>query len=150
MAIRATGSMFRLCMAGLVLTGAASLAGDPGNPRRAADEAEKKLQERLAVLEEIARLELVAFRMGQTSYLSVLVAQRELVQAKLEQTKDPIKRIEILSEQVRLANELEEAVQRLVEAGQAGRVDLLKAKAARLKAEADLAEEQSRAIPPKK
>lgn len=133
-----------------LLTGEAALAADPGDPGRGAGEAEKKLQERLVVLEEIARLELEAFKGGQATFASVLSARREFVQAKLELTKDPAKRIEVLDDHVRIAKEIEGAVQRLVEGKHARGVDLLKAKAARLKAEADLAEGQSRAKPPKK
>jgi outer membrane protein TolC len=115
-----------------------------------AGEAEKKLRERLEVLEEIARLELAAFKGGQATYGSVLSARQDVVQATLELTKDPAKRVEALAEHVKITKEIEEAAKRLVEAKQAPGVGLLRAKAARLKAEADLAEEQSRFKSPTK
>jgi len=126
----------------LLLTGTTTLS--------AADEpsdAEKKLQERLTVLEEIARHELAAYKGGQATFTDVLSARKEVLQAKLELTKDPAKRVEILDEQVKLAKELEETVKRLVEAKEMPKVKLLKVTAARLKAEADLAEAQSRVKP---
>lgn len=134
----------------LLLVGAVSLAVGLDGADGKEGEAEKKLQERLVVLQEIAQLEVAAYQGGEGKLVSVLAARKEFLQATLELTKEAAKRIQILVEHVKLAKELEEAVLSLFKLNEATKMDVLKAKAARLKAEADLAEEQSRMNAPKK
>ena len=106
---------------------------------------EEKLQERLVLLREIADLYSALFGMGEASYSEVLASQQEYLQAQLELAKEPAKRIEILRVYVQVAGRLERGtVEKLVQAKEVGRQDLLKVQAARLKAEADLADEQAR------
>jgi hypothetical protein len=99
-------------------------------------EAERKLQERVRVLEEIAKLEWEAFQGGQKTLVSVLEARREVLQARLDLTNDRARRAGIFVEHVELAKQLEDHVRKLNESQDTPRLDLLKATAARLRVEA--------------
>jgi outer membrane protein TolC len=149
MAVRLCGVLVRLGAAVALLLGAGR-GLNAAEGEREASPAEKKLQERVEVLEQIVKLEAAAFQAARTTFLSVLTARRELLQAKLELTKDSKRRIELLQTQVELAGQLEESAQRVAGAAELRTVDVLRAKAHRLKAEAELAEEQARANAAKK
>lgn len=115
-----------------------------GAAQKGESQTEKKRQERIAVLDEIAKLEQAAFQSGETPLTSVLLARGELLEATLEMTKLQEDRIAVLKEHAAVAKQLEAALQEQVNLAQATRVNLLKAKAARLKVEAACEEAQLR------
>ena len=132
-----------LGMVVILMTGAA-FSAEQAQTKQGAGQAETKLRERLAVLEEIVKLEMAVFKQGEGSFLAVLLARRDVVLAKIEMTNDPNERIEVRTQHVQIAREIEELCQKGFEEKSISRLELLRAKAARLKAEADLADEQSR------
>jgi outer membrane protein TolC len=115
-----------------------SPAGETGNVDQRADDVEKLVRERIGVLEEIVTLQRHQYRHGEGGVEAVLAAEREVLTAKLELAKTRAERIALLEHQLRNAQDLEKITQRLFEVKQANRVDLLKAKALRLQAEAEL------------
>jgi outer membrane protein TolC len=105
-------------------------------------EVEKILRERLAVLEEAARLFQQAYSAGQTSLAGTLSANKELFEAQLELARTPAERVQVREQILKNAEALEQAVEKIVQAGEGPRMDLLRARAARLRAQADLVQER--------
>ncbi len=107
-------------------------------------EVEKLLRERLQVLIEAARLQKQAYNAGQVRFDAVASIQLDVLAARLELAKKSDERIKIRRENLEIAAQIEKFTTRLLRAGEATRVDALKAKALRLRAEADLKREQSK------
>lgn len=129
-------------LVGLLAFGVASVGRGqaPGSPpigqsRRPA----ALLQERLVVLQEIVSLRRRAYELGEATPESFLSAEKDLLTAKLELTSQPAERLVILPDLFENARRLEDLVAAEAKTSQRPRVDLLVARAARLKAEADLA-----------
>ncbi|MBA4066904.1 MAG: hypothetical protein C0501_25000 [Isosphaera sp.] len=162
-----------LLVGGLMLTGVATLARQPGvtpeeptkadaRPPKAGDGPKdqppkgrpggdtkiKELQkERLALLRQIADQVVAANKGGQVPLATVLEAQREVIAAELELCGTNKERIAVLEKKVELAREIEKTTARGVEARTVSGTDLLKAQASRLDAEIEL--EKVKAAPAK-
>jgi hypothetical protein len=108
---------------------------------------EKILRERLAVLEEAARLLQQAYAAGQTSLAGTLDANKELFEAQLELARTPAERVQVREQILKNAETLEQAVEKIVQAAEGPRMNLLRARAARLRAQADLVQERKRLSP---
>jgi outer membrane protein TolC len=109
---------------------------------RADDAVQSLLKERLKVLQEIAELRTTAFEAGQVGMTAVLAAQREVTLAKIELAAALAERVAAREELVAIAKRMEETTAARYEASVASRVEVLEAKAFRLRAEADLAREK--------
>ncbi len=120
----------------LLTSGVLSAAEEPKSP--SADAARDVLKERLTVLAEIVELQRKAYELGEVQFNSVLTAETDLLSAKLELAQTPAERITILETMVENARRLEEVVERLSQAREATAMDRLKAKAFRLRVQADL------------
>ena len=108
------------------------------------DDVEKLLRERLQTLVEVARLQEQAYKQGESSFDSVLSAQTEVLTARLELAKTPPERISIREELVAAARQLQDVTERKYQAQQATQTDVLRAKALRLRADADLLQERGK------
>jgi len=135
-----------MLMAGAsVLVGTLSLVYVVGQERRSADKptrVNELLSERESVLVQVSKLQRAAYERGEASLDSVLASETDVLLAKLELADTAEQRIAIRESLVDAARQLEEAAKRLFEAGQCSQVDTLKAKALRLRAEADLIHER--------
>jgi outer membrane protein TolC len=133
------------CIAALVLifNWGGLRADEQPNSAAKDDAARGILQERLAVLSEIATLQRKAYEAGEVQLPAVLSAESDVVSAKLELAPTAAERIAILETMVENARELEEVAERLAEAREATTVDHLKAKAFRLRAQAELVRARS-------
>jgi hypothetical protein len=127
----------------LLVIGASAGIASAAEPADAADSAEKLLRERLEVLEEIARLEEAAYGEGSRGFDRVATARMEVLSAKLELAKMRDERIAIREEFATIARQYEAAAEAGFKASIISRPEYLKAKAFRLRAEADLARERS-------
>ena len=96
------------------------------------------LQERLTVLAEIVELQRKGYELGEVQINLLLTGEADLLSAKLELAQTPAERIAILETMVANARQLEEVVERLFQAREATTADRLKAKAFRLRVQADL------------
>lgn len=105
-------------------------------------EAKRLLQERRDVLRQIADLQGKAYESGQARFDSLLLAQSDLFEAELELAEQRPQRIEICERLVKTMEGIEAVTQRLHSSGEVGTVDVLRSKAARLKAQAQLASER--------
>ena len=123
-------------LAGCALVASAAAVTTPGEPPDHSTNAGAKRRERVAALQEIAKLEQAAYELGERPLTLVLAARGELLEASLEITTQKDKQVAILREHVAVAEQLEKALEAQVETAQATRVD--QAKAARLKLEASL------------
>lgn len=102
------------------------------------EDATKLLQERRTVLQQVVELQRDAYRRGEAKVDFVLLAEMDLLEADLELAERPSHRIEIHERVTKAMQELENISHRRYEVGQASQADCLKAKAARLRAQADL------------
>jgi outer membrane protein TolC len=129
-----------LCAGFLSATGFSTglLAGTPPMPtatvvpvaqRAKPDSIEELQKKRIAVLKEIVDITEKSFKSGQVSFDRVGSARLDLLQAQLDASRTKEERLRLLEEMVKHAEEMEAAVKRLVEAGQAGRVEALKSTA---------------------
>jgi outer membrane protein TolC len=99
---------------------------------------EKILRERLSVLEEAARLSREAYRAGQTDFHGTLAAEQAVLEARLELAGTKEERVKIREEVLKNAESLEKATEELFKAKEASHINLLSARASRLRAAADL------------
>ena len=130
-----------------VALGASSLFAVGGAKRIAPESpsAEKLLNERLDVLQQIAVELRKGYRLGETDLASVLAAEQDALAAQLELADTPADRISILEKMVKNAQQQEEGTEQLYRDKAASSVDWLKAKAFRLRVQADLARARSTA-----
>ncbi len=105
------------------------------------DEVAKLLRKRLDVLREIVKIQRAAYMMGQVRFDAVVKSQIDVLDAQIELAKSPIERIAIRKNLVQQAMQMEKFTKQLFDGMQAGRADLLKAQAFRLRAQADLKRE---------
>jgi outer membrane protein TolC len=108
-------------------------------------EVEKILRERVVVLQEAAKLRREAHRMGAASLTSTLTADQDVLKAELELAKSPADRLRVREEMLKTAETLEKAAEELVKSAEIPRMDLLTARANRLRALADLTLERKAA-----
>ena len=122
-------------------------AGESSNSPTDSERVREILNERLEVLTAIAKLQRQGYQSGETDLASVLAAEADVLSAKLELANTSEERIAILEQTVENARQLEEVTHKLLETRSGSRVDALKAKAFRLRAEADLLRTRSTAKP---
>lgn len=101
------------------------------------------LQERLTVLDQIAKLQRKLYEQGEASIDSVLTAETEVLVGKLELATTRDERIAIRESLVEISRQLEAIAKKTVEAAEGAQSDVLKAKALRLRSEADLIRERA-------
>jgi len=118
-------------------------AEDPGKPPAKGASVETLLKKRLDVLQQIAKLRRAAYLAGEAGVNSVIQSQLDVLHAKLELAGKPAERIAIRKEILKQARDLEVVAGKRYQANAATQIDLLAAKAFRLRAEADLLREQS-------
>lgn len=110
------------------------IAGDNNND----PDIEKILRERLVVLQEAAELQRAAYQSGTASFFSMLAAKQTVLDAELELATTSEDRVRIRDQSLKNAEEFEKAAEEHVKSGEGSRMDLLSAKANRLRATADL------------
>ena len=129
-------------LAALAIGMSALLAADEPkestHARQRSDEVEAALKERLAVLVELQKLTPQAYQNGEASFDEVLAAERDVLSAKLELAATPDERIATLEQMLENAQRLEELTGQLAQVQEASRTDALRAKAHRLRVQADL------------
>jgi outer membrane protein TolC len=111
---------------------------------RAADvsaEVEALMKERVAVLEVLVKVAKAHYDDGTATYGEVLAASNELLSARLALASDVKTRVALREEMVVNLKELEKILQVQAEGGLVGAEEVLRAKAARLEAEALLLRE---------
>ena len=101
------------------------------------------LKKRLEILQEIAKLQRTSYLRGEASLDSAIRSQVDALQAELELATKPDKRVAIRKKLLKQATELEAAAKKQFEAKEGTKADMLRAKAFRLRAEADLLIEKS-------
>ena len=104
---------------------------------------EKILRERLVVLQETAKLQREAHRIGRAALTAIVETDKTVLDAELELTK--AERVRVREEMLKIAESLETTVSQLAKANEATHVDMLRARANRLRAAADLALERKTA-----
>lgn len=110
-------------------------------------EVEALLQERLTALRDLVELQQEQFKIGIITLDVVLTAEIALGQAELELAKTAAERIKIRENLFKKAQEFEKVIVAYVDGGRGNRTHLLQAKAARLRAHADLLQEKKSATP---
>lgn len=120
---------------GMFCTAFASAADSP--------EAKKLLLERRNVLKEIADIQSKAYASGEVQIHDVLLTNRELLEAELGLAEQKDQRVAICERLAKTLEEIEAISQRRHASGEVTTIDVLKSKAARLKAQAQLANERS-------
>lgn len=110
-------------------------------------EVEALLQERLTALRDLVELQQEQFKIGIITLNVVLTAEIALGQAELELAKTAAERIKIRENLFKKAQEFEKVIVAYVDGGRGNRTHLLQAKAARLRAHADLLQEKKSATP---
>jgi hypothetical protein len=113
-------------------------------PKATSDDVTTILGERLDVLRQVEGLQVEAYRRGEAPFDSVLAVQKEVIEASLELTDQKEERVRLLERLLNTMTEFERMAQQRHQAGLAVFVDVLKAKAARLKAQAELIRERER------
>lgn len=101
-------------------------------------EVEKILPERVSVLQEAAKLRRDSYRVGASSLRSVLTADGEVIEAELELARTSEDRLRLREKMLELAKSLESATAELVKSSEIPSIELLSARANRLRAEADI------------
>ena len=111
---------------------------------RAADspEAKKLLMERRNVLKEVNDVQRRGYERGELQLPDLLLTNRDLLEAELELTEDKSQRIAICERLVKTFEDIEAISQRRQASGEVTIIDTLNSKAARLKAQARLANER--------
>jgi|GEM_PF-2962540 len=120
-------------------------AQSPGKPLAKGASVESLLKKRLDVLQQIAKLRRAAYLAGEAGLNSVIQSQIDVLHARLELAGKPAERIVIRTAILKQARDLEAVAKKRFEAKAATPVDMLRAQAFRLRAEADLLREQSAA-----
>jgi len=112
----------------------------------------KALQdERIRTLTQTVAALTAQYKVGMLADVSqVFSAENELCNAQLEVTDEPEKRIALLTEQLRTANELLKVAQARVDAGTVTEVDIFRAKSVHLGLKIKLLRERGRKSPPSK
>lgn len=100
-------------------------------------------KERLALLRQVADWTTEAYKGGRFELLAVLEARREVIAAELELCETHKERLAILEKAAELAKDIEKNTEKLAEARNAARTELLKARANRLQAEIELEKEKA-------
>ena len=108
-------------------------------------EVETILRERLGLLQEVAKLRHEAYRSGSASLASTLASDQAVLEAELELAKSPGDRVRVREEMLKVAETLEKAAEKLSQASEAPRMNLLAARASRLRATANLVLERKTA-----
>ena len=108
-------------------------------------ETKKLLLERRNVLKQVADLQGKAYENGQVRIEPLLLAQRDLFEAELELAEMKRQRIDICERLVKAMENIEAVTQKQNRAGERTIIDILSSKAARLKAQAQLANERQAA-----
>jgi len=106
------------------------------------------VQQRVKTLEQLVALTTQQYRTGQASIDDYLSAENSLLEARIGLAADQPSRIELLGKLVDNLKKMEALVRERVASGVASTTDHLRAKAARLQAEIDLARESERGEPP--
>lgn len=106
---------------------------------------EKILRERLVVLQEAAKLQREAHRSGAAAFSATIDADRAVLDAELELATTKAERVRIREAMLKTATTLEMTVSELAKAAETTQADVLRARANRLRAEADLALERKSA-----
>lgn len=101
-------------------------------------EVEAILRERLTVLREAVKITREQFQIGQITFAVVLDAETKLGNAELELAATAADRIRVRESLLKTAEELEKIIAAYVEGGRMSQTELLSAKAAKLRAKADL------------
>lgn len=122
-----------LCLLACLATGifmlslgkSGSMASDQKRPEP--EPVKSLLQDRVAALATIHEITQQGFKDGEISYDKVLTAQTALLKGKLDLCETNAERMKAHEELVKLAEEMRNAVQKLVENQTATRIDLLKA-----------------------
>jgi outer membrane protein TolC len=120
-----------------LLAVASALAASPES-----EEAKKLLLERRNVLKQIIDIQSRGYERGEIRLDSFLLAQRDFFETELELAEQKSQRIEICERLVKTMESIEAVSQRLHSAGEVSIIDALTSKAARLKAQAQLANER--------
>ena len=128
--------MFRACLVALVLFAGAHTAS--AQIRRFDPEVEAVLQERMGVLRDVAKELKEFYEMGVLNYSDVIEADQRIAEAELELAKTREDRIRAREALLKYAEALEDILKVKVQKETANLFDLYLAKAARLRAKADL------------
>ena len=126
-----------LAMSAVVVV-AISLAAAPQVRNQNQTEAFKLMNERQAVLQKILDVERRRFELGQSTIEKVTVAERELLDARLELATTKRDRIKIREAALKLSEERESQIAKRADQGELSPDAVLKAKSIRLRAEIDL------------
>jgi outer membrane protein TolC len=94
--------------------------------------------QRITTLRQVVQQLRVMYQEGSTDVRALLDAQKTLTAALLDGERSAEKRRELLQQQLKLAEELEQISKQMVEAGRIARVDYLRAKADRLEVQIQL------------
>lgn len=108
-------------------------------------EVQRLLRERMAVLEKIVEFRRAAYDVGVGELKALLDAQRDVAAAKVELAATRDERMAALRELVKVSKAAEERAKIQFEAGRSTQLDSLVAASFRLKAESELAREESKA-----
>jgi len=108
-----------------------------------APEVEKILRERLIVLQEAAKLQREAHRTGSAALTTTVEMDNAVLEAELELATTKGERVRVREEMLKIAESLETTVSQLAKANEVTSVDVLRARANRLRAAADLAIERN-------
>jgi outer membrane protein TolC len=107
---------------------------------------EKILRQRLVILQEAAKLKREGYRTGSTALTSVLATDQSVLEAELELARSTADRVRVREDMLKIAEMLEEVTEKLASAAETPRMELLAARANRLRAAADLLLER-KAVP---
>jgi outer membrane protein TolC len=105
-------------------------------------EAKKLLMERRNVLKEVNDIQRRGYERGELQLPDLLLTNRDLLEAELELADDKSQRIAICERLVKTFEDIEAISQRRQASGEVTIMDTLNSKAARLKAQARLANER--------
>ncbi len=103
------------------------------------------LQELRTTSEQLVELRQQAYQAGEISLQELTTAQRQLLEVELQLAKAPADRVNILSEQLKLATDAEEVANALYKNSKGTQSDVLQARIARLHIEVLILEQQSHA-----
>lgn len=130
-----------LAVTAAFLTTASFTQGAPG-PQANNQSVQKLLEERLSVLEQLVKVEVEAYRRDEVQFDSVADANRHLIEAQLELATGREERIRLWESFLKLMAETHKMAEASHRAGRGSLGDVLKSKAMRLKAEAELMRER--------
>ena len=138
-------SKFTVCF---LLTGILALSlsfgSEPFFASRDDRSLEDVLTERTKTLQQIVVFERISYQSGNTSFGSLVEAEQDLLEAELQQAQMKDDRILLRKKALKLAKDREKQIEERVKFGDRSKVDALKARAVRLKLEADLLRETNR------